>query len=89
MESRTEGAHISSAREPSAAPPDPGRSGRGEGLNVMVQAVTRSGGSFKIKCAAAADAVAVDEQFPLYEILEPYRTFHKELSFYLIFRSPC
>ena len=58
---------------------DPGRSGRGEGLNVMVQAVTRSGGSFKIKCAAAADAVAVDEQFPLYEILEPYRTFHKEL----------
>ncbi len=46
---------------------------------VMVQAVTRPGGSFRIKCAAAAGAVAVDEQFPLYEILEPYRTFHKEL----------
>jgi hypothetical protein len=45
----------------------------------MVQAITRPGGSFKIKCAAAADAVAVDEQFPLYEILEPYRTFNKEL----------
>ena len=47
--------------------------------HVMVQAVTRPGGSFKIKCAAAADALKVDEQFPLYEILEPYRTFQKEL----------
>ena len=47
--------------------------------HVMVQAVTRPGGSFKIKCAAVADALTVDEQFPLYEILEPYRTFQKEL----------
>ncbi len=51
----------------------------GETLAVAVQAVTRPGGSFKIKCAAVADAASVDAQFPLYEILEPYRAFQKEL----------
>ncbi len=60
-------------------PADPGQGGAGEGLSVMVQAITRPGGFFKIKCAAAADAVAVEEQFPLYDILEPYRTLQKEL----------
>ena len=84
---RRSGALISSAREPPAAPPTPKKQ-PGRGLNVMVQAITRPGGSFKIKCAAAADAVAVDEQFPLYEILSLTGLLIKS-SILSHFRSPC
>ena len=45
---------------------------------IMARALTRPGGAFSIRCAAAAEALAIDEQFPLYDILEPYRTFEKK-----------
>lgn len=46
---------------------------------IMARALTRPGGSFSVKCAAAANALTIDGQFPLYDILEPYRAFKKEI----------
>ncbi|HOL17350.1 MAG TPA: C25 family cysteine peptidase [Bacillota bacterium] len=47
-------------------------------LNVVFQGLTRPGGSFSFTCAAAANQLAVAEQFPLFELVGPYRTFQKE-----------
>jgi hypothetical protein len=47
-------------------------------LNVVSQTLTRPDGSFELTCTAAANLLTISEQFPLYELAAPYRTFQKE-----------
>jgi len=68
-----------------AAGTEPAGEGRSTGkaapeapLNIVYQALTRPGGVFDFTCAEAVSLLTVSEQFPLYELAEPYRAFQKE-----------
>lgn len=56
---------------PGTAPPE-------TPLNIARQTLTRPEGVFEFTCAASATLLTVSEQFPLYDLAEPYRTFEKE-----------